>query len=963
MVYFAARKEKNMVRKIKNVMLTSIMMLVAVVLFACTPQTYTITFDTQGGSTVESMTLEEGVSITLPDDPERDGYTFEGWYVDSDLSKTLSTDYLVDAEITLYAKWEAITYTVTFETNGGSSVNAQVINENDVASEPTPTMDHNTFEGWYIDDELTTAYDFTTPITADVTLYAAWSEKVYTLTYETGAGSNVASVSGVFGTAITEPDSPTQTGYTFGGWFVEDTYETAFDFDETLAADVTLYAKWIAKEYTITFETSGGSTIDTMTVPFGETIDIPADPTLEGATFDGWYTSQSYYTAYTFTTMPARNVVVYAKWDMPDEDRVTSDLSSVNIPDVITGDIDISPYGEKGSHFSWSFSRPDVMSEDGEVVLAPIGSGGMPFEITLNASYGSYYETIVYNVLIDEMMENVVTSVENYEFIPLSTEYLVASSNIDLFFMNYGTVPYVDIAEFLPMIDGAIESIENDEPNEIIDEFGDVWHVVSYMEVIPQGGGVIIVRASSVYTPMVYEVEGEDPIVDTEREAETNTYEAKFDFAENTYYSESYDFFDSLGAATSTDFGDGLVFGDTTVVEGNPIEIPFNDYRIDLVEYDNSGETEYLMPLYLANLIFVGETYYDVYFNGDAVYGVDSYQLLDYETDIINEIRTSSMNNETAPLDIKLATYDYLALVFDYFYGLKEDKGFISAYDQFLPFSEDLLFGRDSSHYNAIFDLVYSLDDLHTYHTMTGYYTEPDYTIDLTSITQLGLRSASYYQSSWDVEDLIEENDRQTVSYTPDGKTAVVVIDSFTVDTPTEFEKQLSVISETNPDVDNVVIDLTNNGGGNVGAVWRLFGYMTEDPFYYHSMNPLENSVYTYEISSDYVAYDFNWYILISPVTFSAANLTAAMAKEAGFATIIGVQSSGGASSISGKVLPTGDVFFMSSLNVIAVETESGFESVEYGVVPDYEYPGLSKLYNYEYLQTVIAEIESEASN
>jgi C-terminal processing protease CtpA/Prc len=99
---------------------------------------------------------------------------------------------------------------------------------------------------------------------------------------------------------------------------------------------------------------------------------------------------------------------------------------------------------------------------------------------------------------------------------------------------------------------------------------------------------------------------------------------------------------------------------------------------------------------------------------------------------------------------------------------------------------------------------------------------------------------------------------------------------------------------------------------------------------------------------------------MISPVTFSAANLMAAMAKEEGIATIIGVQSSGGASSISGTVLPSGDVFFMSSTNVINVQISEGeFESVEYGVVPDYEYPGLSKLYDYEYLQNVINNLKT----
>jgi C-terminal processing protease CtpA/Prc len=125
--------------------------------------------------------------------------------------------------------------------------------------------------------------------------------------------------------------------------------------------------------------------------------------------------------------------------------------------------------------------------------------------------------------------------------------------------------------------------------------------------------------------------------------------------------------------------------------------------------------------------------------------------------------------------------------------------------------------------------------------------------------------------------------------------------------------------------------------------------------FYYHSQNPTDGSAVTYQIFDEYVAYDFNWFILTSKVTFSAANLMAATAKEQGIATVIGLKSSGGASSISGTVLPTGDVIFISSTNVISTrDTEGDYISVEYGVDPDILFPGVSSLYNDEYIQEVV---------
>ena len=151
--------------------------------------------------------------------------------------------------------------------------------------------------------------------------------------------------------------------------------------------------------------------------------------------------------------------------------------------------------------------------------------------------------------------------------------------------------------------------------------------------------------------------------------------------------------------------------------------------------------------------------------------------------------------------------------------------------------------------------------------------------------------------------------------------------------------------------VENVVIDLAYNTGGNVGAVLRIFGYMTEEAFQYHSQNPADGSAVTYYIESDYVAYDYNWYIISSEVTFSAANLMVSMAKELGIATIIGHKSSGGASSIGVISTPDGSILLISTNNIISTRVGNeidGYEyvSIEFGVEPDY------------YIQNVVSDEE-----
>ena len=137
----------------------------------------TVTFDTAGGSEIDSQTVAEGACVAEPAEPVRDGFTFEGWCLEDGSIYDFTTP--VTTSITLHAKWAAVdkdspTFTVTFDTAGGSSVDAQKVVDGGLATEPAaPTRDGFTFEGWYLEDG--TAYDYATPITADITLYAKWS--------------------------------------------------------------------------------------------------------------------------------------------------------------------------------------------------------------------------------------------------------------------------------------------------------------------------------------------------------------------------------------------------------------------------------------------------------------------------------------------------------------------------------------------------------------------------------------------------------------------------------------------------------------------------------------------------------------------------------------------------------------------------------------------------------------------
>jgi len=244
--------------------------------------------------------------------------------------------------------------------------------------------------------------------------------------------------------------------------------------------------------------------------------------------------------------------------------------------------------------------------------------------------------------------------------------------------------------------------------------------------------------------------------------------------------------------------------------------------------------------------------------------------------------------------------------------------------------------------YDELFDVAYGLDDLHTSHAFTGYNVSASYTLGL-SISQVGPDTKDFYEGMWDIQDLIEAkygslDDYPEYRLIDEGKTAIIYLTGFTIDSPPEVKALLDALPVT---VENVVFDLSYNTGGNIGAVFRIFGYMTEDDIIYHSQNPADGAIETWYIQSDYIAYDYEWYILTSSVTFSAANLMTSMAKEMGIATIIGQDSSGGASSIGLIITPDGTGLIISTNNVLSTRVGNeidGYEylSIEYGIEVDY---------------------------
>lgn len=224
---------------------------------------YTVTFDSNGGSTVGSMEVEEGKKAISPSMPTREGYKFIEWTLDG---KTFSFDTTITKDITLVAKWEKIedkeeivTYTVTFNTDGGSKISSKKVTEGNKVSKPSnPTKDGYTFVSWTLDGK---EYNFNSKVTSNITLKATWKKvedkpvvtpTKYTVTFNTNGGSSISSQTIEENGKVTKPTDPKRDGYKFLGWYLNG---SAYNFDTKVAGNITLTAIWEeveeVKTYTI----------------------------------------------------------------------------------------------------------------------------------------------------------------------------------------------------------------------------------------------------------------------------------------------------------------------------------------------------------------------------------------------------------------------------------------------------------------------------------------------------------------------------------------------------------------------------------------------------------------------------------------------------------------------------------------------------------------------------------------
>ncbi|MGX9364145.1 S41 family peptidase [Mycoplasma sp. 527] len=524
---------------------------------------------------------------------------------------------------------------------------------------------------------------------------------------------------------------------------------------------------------------------------------------------------------------------------------------------------------------------------------------------------------------------------QKYNFKNYNAEYTVNETNeAEAFFIkdDKSKTPYIDLDQFISILDGLFDQNQ----------------LSSYVE-----------KDKNTKTYFTKNPDG------------TISNKLIIDWAKNTIQLTSTNFFYEIFKPQQltdgeqflkTEYELSRIKGD----EGKLINFDLGKYNMDIL-YSND---KVLLPFSIFNTLFMSTTSNNIYFNGKTFTnvsdGLDAFETANEE--LRERIRKNGdLNGNKATKEEREANFNHLSFTMDYFYGLREYKQIKSFADYISKEDKEKLLSTDPEIYNKAYINIFhkQLNDLHT-NLNTFSYREKKWDADIfKSLTRndFGQKLLNEQDTLRKLTKLFKERFHKDVEDidTKDliryhGNTAIVTLLEFKDGTKDEISdkdnawkydtyflmRHLIEEVKKNPEIKNIVLDLSLNGGGSVSAMVRTLGFMTDKPILNREQDILNrtNSLSKSEVDTDgdgkyeNDAYDkYNWNLLVGVTTFSAANQLASIVKEMGIAKIIGQKSGGGMSAIMSNVMPDGTTITMSGPNNAVFGIEN--KEIESGVPTD----------------------------
>ncbi|AZZ65273.1 hypothetical protein DMC14_000435 [Metamycoplasma phocicerebrale] len=520
--------------------------------------------------------------------------------------------------------------------------------------------------------------------------------------------------------------------------------------------------------------------------------------------------------------------------------------------------------------------------------------------------------------------------VKNHTFKNFNEEYTIADTNVKSYIVkNHDEVVYVDVDEFLKALDGYVgldlfTTIVDEANNRKIYRTFDKKGNLSNQLIFNWDKNLIHTTSTSIF----YEILKPQELTDDSQFLETE-YEHKNE--------------DDKG-----------------------VTFDLTKYKMDILYKDG----KLLLPYTVFNTLFMSQGFTNLYFNGETFTnvfaGMDSFGATpDAARERIR--KNAALNGKKATVAQREANYNHMIFTMDYFYGLRFHKN-IKSFDEYIGAEEKAkLLSTDPKVYNQAYVNLFhkKLNELHTRMNSFSYY-ESDWSTKLRNV----LKSPQDYGEYRDqfnknramlVKQFETKFGKKIDDFGPDdyiryhGNTAIVTLlgfedgtkeqnqgpDAWKYDTYYLMRHLMAEVAKK-PEIKNIVLDLAINGGGSVSSMVRTLGFMTDKPILnreYDILNrrgDLSKSKVDTDGDGKYDgdAYEkYNWSLLVSLNTFSAANQLTSIVKEMGIAKIIGKKTGGGMSAIMPIVLADGTTITISSPNNAVFGPNN--ESIEDGVQPD----------------------------
>lgn len=523
---------------------------------------------------------------------------------------------------------------------------------------------------------------------------------------------------------------------------------------------------------------------------------------------------------------------------------------------------------------------------------------------------GSTYED-------DESFEKKVFSLINY-----NDDYSLSATSIPLYFKDGGQLPYVEVWSFLNSLEGLYQTryLNLSTPSSRVSEI--FWK-----------------QQTSLFS--------------------TSTYTLMINDKENTIACSSMTFFDLVYSTSGTDYSYSLSTSGYSQTLGGSVTFDLGVYGIEIYRKKN----EVLLPFCVANTLFCSSHYFNLHYNGSKV--VASYFGLAMDENAYLDLKESNLlSGGTIPQDVAEMNKANFLFVLDYFYGLTPN-GYFSR-----NLAQETVGGLSSTSEIEAFEsmgkvLSQGIDEMHTSLDSLSFYASSDVKHSLSFggnrlnyVKESAELSTAYAAAYPNDEPLRFYDDTAiivcdypiktapySVTHDEDGS---LVEDAYKLDS-FYFMKEMMNRIQAHGDVKHVLLDLSRNGGGNMGAVFRMLGFLTDEDIHYGAYRSLDGFSYSMDLQvdvdedGDYGDEDsyssYSWGVLTSGVTFSAANFFACYAKAYGLAEVYGEKSGGGACPIYGFVNADGSNFHISGPSQMGIPNPKGssypFFSVQSGADVD----------------------------